>query len=108
VIRQLTKRASAQPPSRRAPPFADLAPELQVRARAALSYYLARARDRHQAVPPWRYALMCATAVRQAIHGNPPSYNQRLAYRSWKKRRARQRMIEEYGDPSAANPVGSR
>jgi hypothetical protein len=47
-------------------------------------------------------------SVRQAIHGDPPSYNQRLGYRSWKKRRARQRIIEEYGDPAAPNPTALR
>lgn len=107
MITRLTNRASAQPPSRRAPPFSHLAPEAQVRARAALSYYLTRARDRHLSVPSWRYALMCAAATRQAIHGNPPSYNQRLAYRRWKKCRARKRMIDEYGDPASPNPSGS-
>lgn len=108
MIRRLTKRASSQSPSRRAAPFAHLAPEAQVRARAALSYYLARARDRHLSVPSWRYALMCATATRQAIYGNPPKYNQRLAYRKWKKWRARKLMVAEYGDPASPNPRGSR
>lgn len=101
MITQLTKRASAQPPSRRPALFAHLAPDVQRRARAALNYYLARARDRHQAMPPWRYALMCATAARQAVHGSPPNYNQRLAYRRWKKWRERKRVIAEYGDPAA-------
>ena len=34
-------------------------------------------------------------------------FNRRLGFRSWKKRRTRQRMIEEYGDPTAANLVGT-
>lgn len=46
-------------------------------------------------------ASLRAAANRVARHGNPPNYNQRLAYRMHKKRRAKQLAIALYGDPTA-------
>jgi hypothetical protein len=56
---------------------------------------------------PPLYAALCAAGSRVAQHG-PHRTGTRLAYRRWKKRRARQRMIEEYGDPTAPESEGLR
>jgi hypothetical protein len=55
---------------------------------------------------PQIYAGCHAAATRVVLHGNPPNRQARLAYRRWKKWRARKQMIEEYGDPTASNPRG--
>lgn len=57
---------------------------------------------------PQRYAACHAAAIRVALHGPPPNRQARLAYRRWKKWRASKRTIEEYGDPTSRNPVGTR
>src|SRR6516225_2434557 len=90
---------------RGAPLFAHLPADRQDRAWAALAASLDRAGQRHLNVPPWRFAAYVAAAIRTALHGPPPSYNQRLAFRRWKKRRARLQAIEKYGDPAAPTPV---
>src|SRR5215469_17037003 len=73
---------------RGAPLFAHLPPDRQDRARAALAASLDRAGQHRLSLPPWRFAAYVAAAIRSALHGPPPSYNQRLAYRMWKKRRS--------------------
>jgi hypothetical protein len=46
-------------------------------------------------------ASLRAAANSVARHGLPPNRNQRLAYRRWKKQRARELAIAIYGDPNA-------
>jgi hypothetical protein len=93
---------------RRGEPFQNLRGEVRDRALILLAVYMARAHVRCGPVlPRWLKAALCAAASRVAQHGPPPNYNQRLAYRRWKRCRARKRMIEEYGDPAAPNPTGS-
>jgi len=47
-------------------------------------------------------ASLRAAANRYARYGLPPRYNQRLAYRMHKKRRAKALAIAIYGDPATA------
>jgi hypothetical protein len=49
-------------------------------------------------------ASLRAAANRVARHGLPPSYNERLGYHSWKKRKAKALAIAIYGDPTATQP----
>jgi hypothetical protein len=77
--------------------FEHLAPDIRELAEQLLSMYLARAGNY---LPSWRYAAFVAAASRVAQHGPPPNYNQRLAYRRWKKQRRREAMLREYGDPA--------
>lgn len=73
------------------------------RFRELLQVYLAK--HAHH-MTPQRYAACHAAATQVALHGPPPNRQARLAYRRWKKWRARKQMIEEYGDPAAPNPRG--
>jgi hypothetical protein len=91
-----TLRASSHPP---------VPDELVPRRKELLERYLAK--HAHH-MTPQRYAGCHAAAVRVALHGPPPNRQARLAYRRWKKWRARKQMIAEYGDPASPNPTGSR
>jgi len=79
---------------------------MQEHARVLLADYLLKHADR---LPNAQlYAALCAAASRVAQHGPPPDRWQRLGYRTAKRNKARKRMIEDYGDPAAPIPVGSR
>ena len=60
--------------------------------------YCSRPKHRNRLTQSLRAALRAA-ANRVARHGPPPNYNQRLAYRMHKKRRAKLAAIALYGDP---------
>jgi hypothetical protein len=51
------------------------------------------------------FHALCGGAARKAIYGNPPNRNQRLGYRTAKRKRARKALLEAYGDPSHDHPV---
>src|SRR5215467_4208833 len=93
---------------RRGEPFQHLSSALRERAWELLAIYLARPKHAARLGNAGLYASLCAAASRVAQHGIPPNRSQRLGYRTAKRNRARQRMNEEYGDPTAADPVGSR
>ena len=77
-------------------PIPPLTPDQRAHSDRLYYEYIARPEHRDRLTVPLRASLRAA-ANRIARCGPPPSYNQRLGYRSWKKRRARAAAIAEYG-----------
>src|SRR6266481_2150612 len=79
--------------------FPLLTPSERERAEELLAVYRARPKNANAL-----FMSLCGAAARAARHGPPPSYNQRLGYRTAKRNRARAAARAFYGDPAAECP----
>lgn len=86
--------------------FDRLNPEQKIKAQTLLNEWLKRPKHANTKPGTRMYFHLVGGAATVAINGLPPNYRQRAAYRMWKKKRAKQAVIQLYGDPTKEFPKG--